>query len=83
MVRSSTRRRTHRGPRRPRGERAKLLRFQGELIGELKEAMRLARQAPPAQRSPAPQGPRSARATNSSQQTPDILDGRAFDTLSI
>ena len=76
---------TRRGPRRPRGERTRLLRIQGQIMGELNEAVRLARRASEqnTRRLRSRQGPRSARQTRSSASNPDVLGGRPLEILYI
>jgi hypothetical protein len=83
--RSRVRSGTRRAPHRPRGERARLLRIQGQIMRELSEAVKLARRASEqnAPRVRSQRGPHSARQTRSSASNPDVLAGRALETLSI
>ena len=84
-ARSRARSGTRRGPRRPRGDRTRLLRIQGQIMRELSEAVKLARRASEqnAPRVRSRQEPHSARQTRSSASNPDVLAGRALETLSI
>ena len=81
--RKTARRKTQ---RRPRGERVRMIRLQGELVGELKAAVRLAGPLEPSQaESPKlvpldPHGSRatfmSARLDRESPRSPDLITGR-------